>query len=209
MDDDKDDIKLHEEKHAPLLEALDPNPSPTFQKAFENDQSVVWITDQSEPWLRKEVRLRAELFQREFNYNHVQWEYDGCPERKGLGFLFHDQSFRIIGACVFRPIWQGYQSKGRSEKMRMDWLWICTRSRRSGVLARQWGLFRERFGVFALEHPLSDEMLSFLKTYYPDHEVAYRGRTIPVYKSEQLDELSRLERHDLSQYIPGWGQSFN
>lgn len=202
VDDNKEDVQRHNEKHAPLLEALDPSPSPNLRKELENRPDAVWVTRNSDCWLRKEIRLRAELFQREFGYNHVQWEYDGVPEKNGVGFLFHDESFRIVGACAFRPIWEGSSSGGSNESMRLDWLWICPRSRRSGVLASQWERFRERFGVFAVESPLSKSMFTFLTCNYADHEVIFCRATMPLLKYAEYFEQDCAKGNDLTQFIP-------
>jgi len=45
----------------------------------------------------------------------------------------------------------------------LDWVWICTKERQKGHLAKRWLAFRERFGDFVVTSPVSEEMQGFLR----------------------------------------------
>ncbi len=126
------------------------------------------VTYKSPKQHRKAVYKIAQFFKKEFNYDFVQYGYDG-NEKDELhsAFLWIDPwtvelatEFKVpcVGAACFRwrndaddtPIWV------------LDWIWFHPYYRRKGLLAAAWPQFRERFKNFACEHPLSEAMKSFL-----------------------------------------------
>ena len=40
-------------------------------------------------------------------------------------------------------------------------IWVCPKYRRHGVLTERWGYFKERFGNFHIEGPVSSSMEGF------------------------------------------------
>jgi hypothetical protein len=109
-------------------------------------------------WKRQEVYDRALEFKRELGYDFPQWALDAGHDPDAVGFLFSDDDGRIIGACSFRP-----QSHPGERPWRLDWIWLCPSARRKGHLDRQWDRFRQRFGVFDVEPPISEAMQAFLR----------------------------------------------
>lgn len=111
--------------------------------------------------MHREVYVRALQFKREFKYDFLQWE--GSLKTKNLhleshAYLFADHTDTcghgaVVGACAF---WY------EGEKWRIRWIWVCQSMRRSGVLARRWAEFLERYGDFEIETPLSDAMATFV-----------------------------------------------
>ncbi|KAA9384117.1 hypothetical protein [Neorhizobium galegae] len=134
---------------------IDPKPHRKFALALERDFDAAWVGTDAPLWKRKEVYERARVFRREFGYDFVQWSFEHDPD--AVGFLFSDQEARIVGACTFRP-----QQESTVRPWRLDCIWLCPDARRSGLLGRLGGRFRQRFGVFNIEPPISEAMKAFL-----------------------------------------------
>jgi hypothetical protein len=64
-----------------------------------------------------------------------------------------------IGACGFR--WRKWSDA--PEGWALAWVWFHPYERRQGHLTRAWPYFRERFGDFLAEPPLSAAMKSFVR----------------------------------------------
>tara|TARA_R110000737_G_scaffold264348_3_gene272242 strand:+ start:1050 stop:2216 length:1167 start_codon:yes stop_codon:yes gene_type:complete len=146
----------HDIKHNKIVTTLRPKVSLALKRAVLEDSEAVWVTPASPKWLSLAVDRRARAFRREFSYDFLQWEVGDEPD--ATGFLFHDDEFRIVGACCFRP-----QHGEQSGVAKLDWIWICPEMRRAGLLSNTWGRFRERFGEFLIEPPISDAMKGFLR----------------------------------------------
>lgn len=152
------DERLHRSFHRKRFSIIEPKPNRRFAEALEQDLAASWVDVRSPKWKRKEVYDRALEFKREFGYGFPQWNPDPRADPDAVGFLFSDQQDRIVGACAFRP--QG----GENERpWRLDWIWICPDARRQGQLGRHWERFRQRFGIFDIEPPISDAMTAFLR----------------------------------------------
>lgn len=153
-----DSSASHRREHKRRMVYLDPQPLSPMIDLREFDKDFELVTSKSPKWKHKEMYERALAFKREFSYDFVQWQSrkgDDDPDVKG--FLFTNSDSAIIGACSFRK----RRLKGE-ELWSLDWVWVCPKERRKGHLAKRWDFFRERFGNFIIEPPVSDEMLSFL-----------------------------------------------
>ncbi|MCM5689772.1 C2H2-type zinc finger protein [Sinorhizobium meliloti] len=150
------DEREHRKSHRRWAAVVDPKPRRRFAEALERDLDAAWVGADAPEWKRKEVYERARLFRREFGYSFVQWSVEDDPDP--IGFLFSDGEGRITGACAFRP-----QRAGGERPWRLDWIWLNPTARRLGQLSRQWDRFRQRFGVFDIEPPVSDAMKAFLR----------------------------------------------
>jgi hypothetical protein len=150
------DDREHRKFHRRWAAVADPKPHRRFAEALERDLDAAWVDADAPEWKRKEVYERARQFRREFGYSFVQWSVEDDPDP--IGFLFSDREGRITGACAFRP-----QLANGERPWRLDWIWLCPSARRLGQLSRQWDRFRQRFGVFDIEPPVSDAMIAFLR----------------------------------------------
>jgi hypothetical protein len=121
------------------------------------------VTTASPKALRKAVYSIACFFRREFEYDFVQYGYEGSendlehvawlwihPQTQGMS---SDFSVPVIGACCFRKREVGYA---------LQWVWLHPYWRRHGLLSEAWPEFISEFGSFDCEPPLSDAMKRFL-----------------------------------------------
>lgn len=153
------DEQVHRSFHRKRFAIIDPKPNRQFADALSRDLDAPWVDVSSPKWKRKAVYDRALEFKRELGYDFVQWQTDPDYDSEAVGFLFSDDEDRIVGACAFRP-----QPAGRGKNpWRLDWIWMCPDARRRGLLGHQWDRFRQRFGVFDIEPPISEAMQAFLR----------------------------------------------
>lgn len=158
----RSDEHRHDIEHNKIVTTLRPRTSRALKRAMSKDPEAVWVTPQSPKWMSIAVYRRARAFKREFGYDFTQWEVG--DEADATGFLFNDADFRIVGACCFRP-----ESSEEPEVTRLDWIWICPDMRRVGLLSKNWDRFRDRFGEFRIEPPISEAMQTFLRKRGDDH----------------------------------------
>lgn len=152
------DEQSHRSFHRKRFSIIEPRPHRRFIQARERDLNAGWVSAASPKWKRQEMYDRALEFKRELGYDFPQWALDAGHDPDAVGFLFSDDDGRIIGACSFRP-----QSHPGERPWRLDWIWLCPSARRKGHLDRQWDRFRQRFGVFDVEPPISKAMQAFLR----------------------------------------------
>jgi hypothetical protein len=130
--------------------------------------AAIPVTSRSPQALGKAVYRLAQFFRREFRYDFVQYGYEGRdddpehvaflwvhPEGLGSSDLF---MVTAVGACCFR--WRAWRDAPHGHAL--QWVWFHPYWRRRGLLSEAWPAFRERFGDFVTEPPLSDAMRSFL-----------------------------------------------
>lgn len=155
---DPESSAIHRREHRDRMSYLHPQPHAEVMKAVEQGQDPSWVTTNSPAWQHREMYDRALAFKRELRYSFVQWGSEsGDNDPDVHGFLFLDACQAIVGACAFRL---------RSNEIvcwwRLQWIWISPEHRRQGHLARHWDQFRQRFGHFEVESPVSEAMSSFL-----------------------------------------------
>ena len=116
------------------------------------------VSPNSPIMLRKQVQEFAFYFQREFDYDFVQ--YLAKEKTSYSAYLIANQDFyrprMWVGACCFRE---------RSSGNALQWIWIHPFWRNRGILKASWPALREHHGNFAVEGPLSPAMESFLLKY--------------------------------------------
>jgi hypothetical protein len=98
----------------------------------------------------------------------VQYGYEGREENPGdVAFLWPHQEAAdsgdeflvpMVGACCFR--WREWQDA--PDGWALQWAWFHPWHRRRGLLSRSWPAFRQEFGAFLVEPPLSEAMAVFL-----------------------------------------------
>jgi hypothetical protein len=115
---------------------------------------------------RRAVYKMARYMATEFQYN-LMYGYDGKgDESSSRAFLWledkrkydHHQCTPVIGGCCFRL----RRYKGKRAHWALQWVWLHPFKRRQGHLSKVWPYFKERFGDFEVEEPLSDEMSKFM-----------------------------------------------
>ena len=158
---DPESSALHRREHARRLKYLDPKPHPRLSQKLQGGHHLCPVTTDSPRWMHKEIYLRALAFKREFNYDFTQWESPkGDTDPHVRGYLFVNPNSIIVGACALR--WREHE---KSFFWGLQWIWMSPTYRRKGILARHWPALRKSHGVFLVEAPISDEMMSFLEKY--------------------------------------------
>ncbi|HET9637751.1 MAG TPA: hypothetical protein VFP12_00920 [Allosphingosinicella sp.] len=158
---DPDSSAAHRAEHRKRMYALDPQPNPRMSEAIGSDADVELVTCASPKWKHLEIYRRASAFRRELGFDFVQWQSpEGDPDPHVQGFLLANDEGVILGAAAFRlrepddttdpPFWG------------LQWVWVCPSARRSGLLSTRWAMFRQRFGNFFVEGPVSESMQGFL-----------------------------------------------
>jgi hypothetical protein len=122
------------------------------------------VTVKSPKSYRKAVYRIARFFKLEFNYDFVQYGYEGEDDDPNhVAFLWihpeaigYSKKFKVpcIGSCCFRL---------RKSSYALQWIWLHPYFRRHGLLSSAWPKFVDEFGKFKIEQPLSDGMKAFLK----------------------------------------------
>jgi hypothetical protein len=155
---DPDSSAMHRREHKRRMSYFDPKPVSFLLELKTTDKDFELVTSLSPRWKHKEIYERALAFKKEFRYDFVQWQSPkGDSDPDVQGFLFSNSGGAIVGACSFRK-----RSMDGKKRWALDWVWICPKERRQGHLANRWGFFRERFGDFTVEPPVSEAMMGFL-----------------------------------------------
>jgi hypothetical protein len=163
---DPDSSAAHRREHKQRLHVLDPKPLADMLSArlSMNDPELVRST--SPKWKHFEMYERARAFRREEGYDFVQWNsHDGDDDPHVHGFLMSDAEGRILGAISFR--WR--EPRDEPAFWGLQWVWIAPKMRRRGILSSRWAVFRERFGDFVVESPVSETMQAFLSKHGDTH----------------------------------------
>lgn len=106
--------------------------------------------------------MLARNFKREFEFSGVQWGHDGREDDENArGFLFVDNgadAVYAVGATCFR--WRHWTD--HAPGWAMQWVWLHPFARRQGLLTGAWPFFRQEFGDFFVEPPVSPAMKAFV-----------------------------------------------
>lgn len=156
---DPESSLYHRNEHKRRLSWL--NPAPQANMLLELQMvgiSAEEVSYKSPLWKHKEMYNRALAFKREFHFDFIQWNKSGTEDKDAHGYLLTGESGEIVGACAFRNRLQ----KDKSFRWGLQWIWICPNERGKGHLSKRWSMFRERFGDFHVEPPVSDAMKAFL-----------------------------------------------
>lgn len=109
------------------------------------------------------VEQLAYYFQREFNYDFIQYTaYEDKENPKSNAYIWIDSDFYgtfAIGAIVFRFLTDAHQPK----KWSLEWVWFHPYYRNKGLLTAAWKSFQKKYGKdFLIEPPTSKAMDAFL-----------------------------------------------
>ncbi len=163
---DPDSSAVHRREHKQRMHVLDPKPLAEMlsERLTTNDPELVRST--SPKWKHFEMYERARAFRREEGYDFVQWDsHNGDDDPNVHGFLMCDGEGRILGAISFR--WR--KPEDEPAFWGLQWVWIAPKMRRRGILSSRWDVFRDRFGDFVVESPVSETMQAFLAKHGDTH----------------------------------------
>lgn len=154
----------HRQVHRRRLAILDPQPDRLFAEAYRRDPlAAPWVDYTSSQWKHDHMYRRAFAFKRELGYTFSQWAEKPIHDPEPVGYLFADEDGRVVGSAAFRP------QSSDDRPWRLDWIWLAPGFRRQGYLNRHWAMFRQRFGEFDVEPPLSEGMTAFLHKHGASH----------------------------------------
>jgi hypothetical protein len=115
--------------------------------------------------VRRAVYQLAQFFRREFEYDFVQYGYEGREEdeshRAFLWCSHREVDNCAVGACCFRV--RDWMQEVGWKGWAMQWIWMHPYHRRQGLLTKSWPLFTKLFGKFDVEPPVSHAMEAFLQ----------------------------------------------
>ena len=127
-------------------------------------QPPLCVTTRSPLSLRRAVYQIAKYFRREFRFDFLQYDYTD-EEASARAYLFEAVGNLeawprsvMVGACCFR--WREWSNVPHG--WALQWVWLHPYARGRGILAGHWPYFRQRFGDFHVEGPLSPAMAAFL-----------------------------------------------
>lgn len=159
--DNPEDRARHNSYHTEARMVIDPEAEPRFQLELEHGYAQL-VFNSSQPWKHEEMYMRGRQLIRELKcFDCVPWGSPwGHDDPDHIGILLNDLTNTfpygtIVGACAF--CW-------RDTHWALQWVWICPKARRIGVLKKWWYVFRKIFGEnFEVDEPLSDAMAAFLR----------------------------------------------
>jgi hypothetical protein len=120
------------------------------------------ITPRSMKGARKATETIACYFRREFGYDFVQYSSEEQTDTRDRVILLTQNRYETksaIGVICFR--WRKYSNA--PEGLALAWLWIHPYLRNRGILSAYWPIFREAYGAFHVEPPLSSAMKGLLR----------------------------------------------
>ncbi|MDC3211185.1 hypothetical protein NQU47_01285 [Pseudoalteromonas distincta] len=139
---------------------------PVIKKALGND-GFIDIKKSSPKNIRDGLETIALYFKREERYDHIQYCADeyGNENPEYHGFAFTESAFdameendaetptRLLGGGCFRK-----RKVKEGEIWILDWVWIHPYARNKGLFTNRIDYFKEVFGDFLPEPPLSKPM---------------------------------------------------
>jgi hypothetical protein len=161
------EARLHAAFHASYMHQRKPRPEPRLA-AFGGD---VRVDAASQRWLHRIVYRCALALKRDERYDFPQWREDRPPEGAAYGDLHAvvlvEDGVIPVGAVGFS--WTKW--KDHTPGWRMNFAWVADDWRRQGVMARRWTQWRETYGDFTLERPLSAAMKAFVAKMNADDDL--------------------------------------
>jgi hypothetical protein len=144
------------------------------------EKGLCMVTKGSPRSYKTAVERVGVFFTREMGFDSrpfTVWEYSNRiyrrPEERTTdantrSFLWYDAH---DGYCGHWPTYGGCTFRLRGKTWMLGWIWIHPYRRRKGDLAKYWPFFRSMFGVFFLEPPISDSLISYIRKISYDTEM--------------------------------------
>lgn len=142
--------RLHEERY--LIE---------IRSQRRSEYHIDRIDQNSIKSARLAVDALAKYFRREFNYDFVQYEANEITDDRDRVYLLTVNRYSHwlgVGSICFR--WREWTDA--PHRLALSWLWINPFLRRKGIVSLYWDGFRNLYGDFLVEPPLSPAMKAFL-----------------------------------------------
>lgn len=158
----REDQIAHGKYHARAMAVLNPKPSSKIAIALERGEDPTVVVASSPRWMHRAMFDRAYRLSREQNYRTL-WDESGRVGSDVVGHLLLDDTgmfgpTTIAGAAGFRyAVWTDPQPRWI-----LEWVWIMPKLRSRGILSRAWPAFRQRYGEFPVERPLTAAMERFV-----------------------------------------------
>ena len=133
--------------------------------------AVVFIDRNSEISQKNFLATIARYFKREMRFDNLQYDQSMYHNEDLTGFLFLQRAMdlvknenhfpsRVVGGGVFVKQGDSYE---------LDWVWLHPFFRNRKILRGHWKQFKQRFGQFSVDSPLSAHMSNFVgKHHAPD-----------------------------------------
>jgi hypothetical protein len=129
------------------------------------DSHLYPVVPSSTKGARNALETLARYFQREFGYDFAQYRANETTGKHDRCFLWTEDDYRghvAVGGVCFRW-WKCRDSQnGLVDRMVLSWVWVHPFLRGRGLLGSYWAGFRELYGDFVVESPLSAAMVAFL-----------------------------------------------
>ena len=148
--------------------------NPPVSSSLSVQDSPLLVNTQSPKIFRKHVEFFARCFMRELHFDFVQFDASELSSSRFYtpydAYLFHERAWdlvrhvdeparsRTIGACCFRRD----TAIGSESGWTLQWVWFHPFFRQRGHLSTAWPTFKERYGEFTVDPPLSLAMKAFL-----------------------------------------------
>jgi hypothetical protein len=155
------DREIHRRRHAEYLRARRPKADRRL------DSEDMRVDRSSPPWLHRLVHERARVLKLDEGYTGLLWTADGSSlqdndyHRDYHAWLIVEPTPEGpvgVGAAAF--IWTVWSNA--PPRWRLTFVWIAEGWRCKGVLSRRWPRWRELYGDFTLDPPLSQAMGAFV-----------------------------------------------
>ncbi|UNK05138.1 hypothetical protein MN210_14265 [Psychrobacter raelei] len=122
------------------------------------------ISSESDVELRDILESFARYFKEEMHYDNVQY-YSNSHKSNLVGYLFRNSALDVVteehtssptrwfGGCLFE-----YEN----DEWTLCWVWLHPFFRNRGELSTAWKEFKDKYGDFKVQKPLSAQMEKFL-----------------------------------------------
>lgn len=136
---------------------------PTLGDDYAFYPEFIHVTPSSPLKLRKAVERIAYYFRREGGFDFVQYSATEDDQRRQAYLWLPKRWIKyprpVVGACCFR--WREYTQE--EPAWALQWIWLHPYQRGQGLLMDAWPYFKQEYGDFSVEPPLSGAMEGFLK----------------------------------------------
>jgi len=174
-----DNRRQHCRFHAEFIRPRVPRPDLRL-----TDAGDIRVDAQSPVWLHKLIYERARALRHDEGYDFAQWHSIEAPtphdnERGIHALLLVENSNIPVGVVSFS--WVDWQNPGEpAPGWHMCMAWVADSWRRRGVMTHRWPNWRETYGDFTLERPLSTAMRALIiKVGHPDGPLRQSGTLAP------------------------------
>lgn len=159
------DRAIHRAEHRRYASSLPPRADKHIA-ALQLPSGVDLVVSHNSPrWMHQMVYERARRLMKEQHYDFPQWQPDGShwewsdehPDPPHAILLIENQNIAVGTVCFNN----GRHWTNVAPGWMLMFAWVAPEWRRQGVLSRRWTAWREQYGDFLLDPPLSEAMKAF------------------------------------------------